>query len=69
MKAMTIGANGAFEWKEVGEPQLGGGYAERVAVPEGMCMLLPKGFSFEQAAEAHRMMVAGENRGKIVMTI
>ena len=115
MKAMTIGADGAFEWKEVGEPQLGGdfnvllevkacalnradvmqragtyapppewptwpglecsgvvleapaggrfkpgdavcallgggGYAERVAVPEGMCMPIPKGFSFEQAA-------------------
>ena len=115
MKAMTIGANGAFEWKDVGEPRLGGdfnvllevkacalnradvmqragtyapppewpegpglecsgvvleapaggrfkpgdavcallgggGYAERVAVPEGMCMPLPKGFSFEQAA-------------------
>ena len=28
----------------------GGGYAERVAVPEGMCMPLPKGFSFAQAA-------------------
>ncbi len=115
MKAMTIGADGAFEWKEVGEPRLGGdfdvllevkacalnradvmqragayapppewpewpglecagvvieapaggrfkpgdavcallgggGYAERVAVPEGMCMPMPKGFSFEQAA-------------------
>lgn len=115
MKAMTIGADGAFEWKEVGEPRLGGdfdvllevkacalnradvmqragtyapppewptwpglecsgvvleapaggrfkpgdavcallgggGYAERVAVPEGMCMPIPKGFSFEQAA-------------------
>ena len=115
MKAMTIGADGAFEWKDVGEPRLGGdfdvllevkacalnradvmqragtyapppewpewpglecagvvleapaggrfkpgdavcallgggGYAERVAVPEGMCMPLPKGFSFEQAA-------------------
>lgn len=115
MKAMTIGAGGAFEWKEVGEPRLcgdfdvkiavkacalnradvmqragtyapppewpawpglecagvvleapaggrfkpgdavcallgGGGYAERVAVPEGMCMPMPKGFSFEQAA-------------------
>jgi NADPH2:quinone reductase len=115
MKAMTIGADGAFEWKDVGEPRLGGdfdvllevkacalnradvmqragtyapppewptwpglecsgvvleapaggrfkpgdavcallgggGYAERVAVPEGMCMPIPKGFSFEQAA-------------------
>ena len=115
MKAMTIGADGAFEWKEVGEPQLGGdfnvllevkacalnradvmqragtyapppewptwpglecsgvvleapaggrfkpgdavcallgggGYAERVAVPEGMCMPIPKGCSLEQAA-------------------
>lgn len=28
----------------------GGGYAERVAVPQGMCMPIPKGFSFEQAA-------------------
>ena len=28
----------------------GGGYAERVAVPEGMCMPIPKGFSFAQAA-------------------
>ena len=28
----------------------GGGYAERVAVPEGMCMPLPRGFSFAQAA-------------------
>ena len=28
----------------------GGGYAEQVVVPEGMCMPLPKGFSFEQAA-------------------
>ncbi len=28
----------------------GGGYAERVVVPEGMCMPLPKGFSFAQAA-------------------
>ena len=28
----------------------GGGYAERVAVPQGMCMPVPKGFSFEQAA-------------------
>ena len=28
----------------------GGGYAERVVVPEGMCMPIPKGFSFEEAA-------------------
>ena len=28
----------------------GGGYAERVVVPEGMCMPLPRGFSFAQAA-------------------
>lgn len=28
----------------------GGGYAERVAVPEGMCMPVPAGFSFAQAA-------------------
>lgn len=28
----------------------GGGYAEQAVVPEGMCMPLPKGFSFEQAA-------------------
>ena len=28
----------------------GGGYAERVAVPQGMCMPVPRGFSFAQAA-------------------
>ncbi|MBO7721406.1 MAG: NAD(P)H-quinone oxidoreductase [Kiritimatiellae bacterium] len=28
----------------------GGGYAERAAVPEGMCMPVPRGFSFEEAA-------------------
>ena len=28
----------------------GGGYAERVAVPEGMCMPLPKGYDFARAA-------------------
>jgi len=28
----------------------GGGYAERVAVPEGMCMPVPEGFAFWQAA-------------------
>lgn len=28
----------------------GGGYAERVAVPEGMCMPVPDGFDFWQAA-------------------
>ena len=115
MNAMTIGASGAFEWKSVSEPVLGGdfdtlievracalnradvmqragtyapppewpswpglecsgivakapeggrfkvgdrvcallgggGYAERVAVPQGMCMPIPRGFTFEQAA-------------------
>lgn len=28
----------------------GGGYAERVVVPQGMCMPLPSGFSFAEAA-------------------
>ena len=28
----------------------GGGYAERVVVPEGMCMPLPKGYDFARAA-------------------
>lgn len=28
----------------------GGGYAERVVVPEGMCMPLPKGYDFAKAA-------------------
>ena len=28
----------------------GGGYAEQVVVPEGMCMSVPDGFSFEEAA-------------------
>ena len=28
----------------------GGGYAEQAVVPEGMCMPIPRGFTFEQAA-------------------
>jgi NADPH2:quinone reductase len=49
----AVGGNTRGDWR-VGEPVCallgGGGYAEKVAVPEGLVLRSPRGYSFVQAA-------------------
>ncbi|MGE1151751.1 alcohol dehydrogenase catalytic domain-containing protein [Pseudomonas kitaguniensis] len=47
----------------------GGGYAEFCVADAAHCLAVPVGLSLQQAAEAHRLLEANANVGKVVLTV